>query len=136
MLLMPFGTTGAHHRMHHPLCSIERERGYISVNHSTSAVNLESEWVAFNEKFATSRVFLSSTCLVKPFSLLLFGGSMMIHHLDRKAVIDDRIELNIVAQTAVMFRELRHKLTLLLNELIEVSDKSLKDDALINGIVK
>lgn len=114
----------------------QKERVYFhssSVNHKKK---LEGEWVAFHEKFATSKVFVSSTSLVKPFSLLLFGGSITINHLERKAIIDDRIVLNIAAQTGVMFRELRHKLTILLNEIIEVSDANLKNDALINGIVK
>jgi len=113
-----------------------KERVYFhtsSVNHKKK---LDGEWVAFHEKFATSKVFVSSTSLVTPFSLLLFGGSIVINHLERKAVIDDRIVLNIAAQTGVMFRELRHKLTILLNEIIEVSDANLKNDTLINGIVK
>lgn len=114
----------------------DKERVYFhnsSVNHKKV---LEGEWVAFHEKFATSKVFLSSTSLVHPFSLLLFGGSIAINHLERKVIIDDRIVLNMAAQTGVMFRELRHKLTILLNEIIEVSDANLKNDTLINGIVK
>ena len=112
------------------------ERVYFhnsSVNHKKV---LEGEWVAFHEKFATSRVFLSSTSIVNPFSLLLFGGSIVINHLERKAIIDDRIVLNMAAQTGVMFRELRHKLTMLLDEIIEVINVDSKHDTLIDGIVK
>jgi len=115
----------------------EKERVYFhnsSVNH---AKELDGEWVAFHEKFATSKTFVSSTCLVKPFSLLLFGGSIVIQHLERKAVIDDWMILNVAAQTGIMFRELRHKLAILLNERVDgvVSEDYLKNDSLINGIV-
>jgi len=130
-------TTGAARNTTPPaLFDKDKERVYFHKSSVNYKKVLEGEWVAFHEKFATSRVFVSSTSLVSPFSLMLFGGSIVIDHLERKAIIDDRIVLNIAAQTGLMFRELRHKLTALLNEIIGVSDANLKHDTLIDGIVK
>ncbi len=81
-----------------------------STNHKTKRI-LDSEWVLFQEKFATSKTFVSTTSLIKPFSLLLFGESIRVHHAERKVVVDDWIELNISAQVSVMFRELKSALS-------------------------
>jgi len=105
-----------------------------SVNHKK--VDLQSEWVAFFEKFETSRVYISSTSLVKPFAILLFGKSVIVKHLDKKVVVDDWIELNIAAKTGVMFRELRHEVDSLLKNMIEnISGSSEKGDKILDGII-
>mmetsp|Transcript_5752 Transcript_5752/g.16586 ORF Transcript_5752/g.16586 Transcript_5752/m.16586 type:complete len:1474 (-) Transcript_5752:147-4568(-) len=105
-----------------------------SVNHKKIA--LDSEWVVFYEKFATSRVYISATSLVRPFSILLFGRSLVVKHLDRKVVVDDWIELNIAAQTGVMFSNLRQEVDVLLKEMIQnPNDSHGKGNRMIRGIV-
>lgn len=108
-----------------------------SINHHK--VDLESEWVIFHEKFATRKVFVTATSLIKPFGLLLFAKSIKVIHTERKVVIDDWIELNIAAQIGVMFRELQKKVTNMLKDMItniNKNDYSKDRNSLIEGIVK
>jgi len=95
----------------------------------------DSEWVVFHEKFATSKTFVSTTTFVQPFSLLLFGESVVVRHTERKVIIDDWIVLHIPAQAGVMFRELRRKLSTLLKERMDGEDFKKQTDTIINGLV-
>lgn len=117
-----------------------KERVYFhrsSVNFRMSN-GLPSEWVAFHEKFATHRVYVAATSYVHPFALLLFGGTVVVKHAERKVLVDDWIELSIAAQTGVLFRELRHEIDSLLKMMIEkantVEDKM--GETMVNGIIK
>jgi ATP-dependent RNA helicase DHX57 len=107
----------------------KQERLFIhssSVNAKTPA-HLPSSWVAFHEKFGTSnRVSVSTTCFVHPFSLMIFGGSLVVKHTERKVCLDEWIELGIAAKTGVMFRELRKQVDLLLKAVIEGADSKTK----------
>ena len=96
-----------------------------------------SEWVVFQEKFATSKTYVSTTSLIKPFSLLLFGESIVVRHVERKVTVDGWIELNTPAQIGVMFRELRCALSKVIQERMDRS-KACDERAgkIINGICK
>jgi hypothetical protein len=96
------------------------------VNAKTPA-HLPSSWIAFHEKFGTSnRVSVSTTCFVHPFSLMIFGGSLVVKHTERKVCLDEWIELGIAAKTGVMFRELRKQVDLLLKDVIKGADSKTK----------
>ncbi len=98
---------------------------------------IESEWVIYHEKFATHKVYVSTTSPVKPFSLLLFGKSIQVQHLDRKVIVDGWIELKLPAQTGVIFRELRKEMSKVLNNHISnVHVKKTEDNTLVDGIIK
>jgi len=107
--------------------------------HSTSVnynkKNLPSSWIVFHEKFATGRVSVSNTGMVKPFSLLLFGGKIIVKHSERGVIIDDWIELSCAAKTSVMFRELRNEIDFVLKDMIERVKMSDVGESLIDGIV-
>lgn len=122
------------HKDDPPLLFHKREQLYF---HSSSANHkkkiLEEEWIVFHEKFGSGRTTVSATTPIHPFSLLLFGGSIQVKHLDRKVIVDDWIELDIAAQTGVMFRELRQKLNTVLAEKIESPDAEAGE--IIQGIV-
>jgi HrpA-like RNA helicase len=104
-----------------------------SVHHNKKKV--DSEWVIYHEKFATHKAFVSTTCLIKPFSILLFGKSIEVQHLERKVLVDGWIELGIPAQTGVMFQVLREAMSKVLNNRIS-SVGEREDDTLIDGIIK
>ena len=106
-----------------------------SVNHNK--VNFENEWIVFHEKFATRKVFVTVTSTLHPFSLLIFGKSIRVLHTERKAIIDDWIELNVAAQISVMFRELRKKVDIVLQEMVNNvgKEKNPNDDRILQGII-
>ena len=119
-----------------PLLWHKSEQLYIhssSVNHRRKV--LEEEWIVFHEKFSSGRTTVSATTPIHSFALLLFGGTVHVSHLDRKVFVDDWIELKVAAQTGVMFRELRRKLSVVLTERIESPD-SQQDQEIVDGIVQ
>ncbi|CAD6260852.1 unnamed protein product [Miscanthus lutarioriparius] len=86
-----------------------------SVNHSLKAV--QYPFLVFLEKVETTKVFLRDTSVVSPYSLLLFGGSMVIQHQTGVVVTDGWLRLSAAAQTAVLFKQLRITLDAVLKEL-------------------
>ncbi|KAG2566262.1 hypothetical protein PVAP13_7NG205600 [Panicum virgatum] len=86
-----------------------------SVNHSLKAVRYP--FLVFLEKVETTKVFLRDTSVISPYSLLLFGGSMVIQHQTGVVVIDGWLRLSATAQTAVLFKQLRITLDAVLKEL-------------------
>jgi len=86
-----------------------------SVNHSLKAV--QYPFLVFLEKVETTKVFLRDTSVISPYSLLLFGGSMVIQHQTGVVVIDGWLRLSATAQTAVLFKQLRITLDAVLKEL-------------------
>lgn len=125
----------------------KQERLFVhssSVNAKTTA-HLPSTWIAFHEKFGTAnRVSVSTTCFVHPFALMLFGGSIVVKHTERKVCLDEWIEVGMAAKTGVMFRELRKQVDHLLKAVIEDTDSSSSKSAtremeatkMVNGIVQ
>jgi HrpA-like RNA helicase len=114
-----------------------KERVHIhksSVN-SAKMSCLPSEWVVFYEKFATHRVYISDTTFVHPFSLLLFGGPLLVKHREKRVMVGEWIEIPVAAQTGVLFRELRTKMDRLLTEMMEQPHANECKD-LTSGIVK
>jgi len=106
--------------------------------HATKKRFLSSEsWVIFHEKFGTpSRTSVSTTAFVHPFALLLFGGSVEVKHRERMVVIDDWMSIGMSAQTGVILRELRNRMGILLQRMIERADSNEKlDSSMIEGII-
>jgi len=108
----------------------------LSFHKSSTNFNksLSTEWILFQEKFATSKTFVSTTSVIQPFCLLLFGHSV-VKHLERKVVIDGWIQLDMAAQVAVMFRELKYALAKGIEERME-SNVGAKIEVIIDGICR
>mmetsp|Transcript_14996 Transcript_14996/g.36596 ORF Transcript_14996/g.36596 Transcript_14996/m.36596 type:complete len:557 (-) Transcript_14996:1528-3198(-) len=91
-----------------------------SVNSKRKHFGSSNQWVVFHEKLGTAnRTSVSTTCLVHPFALLLFGGTVEVKHLDRTVLVDDWMTIAVAAQTGVILRELRKKVDSLLQRMIE-----------------
>mmetsp|Transcript_1878 Transcript_1878/g.3299 ORF Transcript_1878/g.3299 Transcript_1878/m.3299 type:complete len:334 (+) Transcript_1878:299-1300(+) len=97
---------------------------------------LPSEWIMFHEKFATGRTTVSVTSPVNAIALILFGGKVVVKHVEREVVVDEWIVLGMAAQTGVMLRALRGKLDNVLQSKIEQVDGSEDSDDLIDGIIQ
>ncbi|CAA7028259.1 unnamed protein product [Microthlaspi erraticum] len=81
-------------------------------------------FLVFLEKVETHKVYLRDTTIVSPFSILLFGGSINVHHQSGSVTIDGWLKLAAPAQTAVLFKELRLTLHSILRDLIRKPEKS------------
>ena len=104
----------------------KEERLYFhdaSVNSKKKQFKGKNNWVVFHEKFGTpSRVSVSTTALVHPMALLLFGGSdVVLKHVDRLMILDGWIRIRMGAQLGVILMDLRKQLDLMLEKLIDQS---------------
>ncbi|XP_057861727.2 DExH-box ATP-dependent RNA helicase DExH7, chloroplastic isoform X2 [Cryptomeria japonica] len=88
-----------------------------SINHMTS--EFRYPFMVFLEKVETTKIFLRDTTIISPYALLLFGGPINIQHQTGTVVVDGWLRMNAPAQTAVLFKELRHTLCSILQELIQ-----------------
>jgi hypothetical protein len=82
-----------------------------SVNVSKKKLTQDQMWVVFFEKFGTPhRITVSTTCFINSMPLLLFGGAVVVKHMERKVVVDDWMEVAMAAQVGVLLRQLREQL--------------------------
>ena len=104
-----------------------------STNASKKRFTNSENWLVFHEKFGTAtRTSISTTAFVHPIALILFGGSVVVNHTERTVTIDEWMNITMAAQTGCILRELRNKMNLLLQGMIEGSTAN--DLALIDGI--
>jgi ATP-dependent RNA helicase DHX29 len=87
-----------------------------SINSNFKA--FQNPFLVFLEKVETNKVYLRDTTIVSPFSILLFGGSINVHHQSGSVTIDGWLKVAAPAQTAVLFKELRLTLHSILKDLI------------------
>jgi ATP-dependent RNA helicase DHX29 len=93
----------------------------VSVHRSSfngALKSFTSPWLIYHEKFTTTRVYVSPTSVVSPYALLLFGGPLSVDHLNNRVVIDEWIDFQCPARTAVLFKKMRVCLVDVLEELI------------------
>ncbi|CAD5315786.1 unnamed protein product [Arabidopsis thaliana] len=94
-----------------------------SINKNCKA--FQYPFIVFLEKLETKKVvYLQDTTVVSPFPILLFGGSINVHHQSGSVTIDGWLKLTAPAQTAVLFKELRLTLHSILKDLIRKPEKS------------
>ncbi|KAL9309993.1 DExH-box ATP-dependent RNA helicase DExH7 [Arabidopsis thaliana] len=93
-----------------------------SINSNFKA--FQNPFLVFLEKVETNKVYLRDTTIVSPFSILLFGGSINVHHQSGSVTIDGWLKVAAPAQTAVLFKELRLTLHSILKDLIRKPEKS------------
>ena len=67
----------------------------------------------------STRVYLHDSTLITPYPLLLFGGALKVSHSKRRASLDGLgAEFVIAPRTAVVFKELRRHMDVMLTALI------------------
>ncbi|XP_024004322.1 DExH-box ATP-dependent RNA helicase DExH4, chloroplastic [Eutrema salsugineum] len=103
-------------------------RREVHIDHTSINKNCKAfqyPFLVFFEKVESKKlVYLRDTTIVSPFSILLFGGSVDVHHQSGTVTIDGWLNLAAPAQTAVLFKELRLTLHSILKDLIQKPEKS------------
>ena len=69
-----------------------------------------SPWLVYLEKVATSKVFVRDCTMVPPYALLLFGGTLVVRHAERKLVVDGWIKFEADAKVGVLVKRARFHL--------------------------
>ncbi|XP_015875842.3 DExH-box ATP-dependent RNA helicase DExH7, chloroplastic isoform X1 [Ziziphus jujuba] len=105
---------------------------------NSSLKEFRHPFLVFLEKVETNKVFLRDTTIVSPYSILLFGGFINVHHQTGIVAIDGWLKLSAPAQTAVLFKELRLTLHSILRELIrkpEDANVNVVSNDVVNSII-
>ncbi|EFJ19934.1 hypothetical protein SELMODRAFT_177444 [Selaginella moellendorffii] len=116
-----------------------RREVYVHPSSINSKVKeFQHPFLVFHEKVETSRVYLRDTTVLSPFALLLFGGSIKVQHQVGYATVDDWMKIDVPARTAVLFKELRSSLDLLLSELTKSPQglSSARGKEVVNSVLK
>eukprot|EP00658_Telonema_sp_P-2_P080517 TRINITY_DN8026_c0_g1_i3.p1 TRINITY_DN8026_c0_g1~~TRINITY_DN8026_c0_g1_i3.p1 ORF type:complete len:470 (+),score=109.64 TRINITY_DN8026_c0_g1_i3:155-1564(+) len=93
----------------------------VSANHGVP--EFEADWMVYNEKVKSSKVFVHDTSLVTPFQLLLFGGrEMVVDYAQRQLVVDKWMRFTMAPTTASLLKRLRASVDQLLNQLLETDE--------------
>lgn len=82
-----------------------------------------TRWLAYFAKVETTKVFVRDSTMVSPYALLLFGGDIDVRHQREEMTIDKWMVFKSAPRVAVLARELRRELDVLL--LQKFSDSSL-----------
>ena len=115
--------------------------GEVSL-HPTSVVfgceKFATRFLVFHEKVKTTKVYLRDATLVTPYPLLLFGGKIKVDHERQVATCDGWIRFRASARVAVLFKNLRKELDLVLMAKIAAPGMRVADGAkeLVRTIVE
>jgi ATP-dependent RNA helicase DHX57 len=78
----------------------------------------ESPWLVYHSLVSTTKLFVQDTSMIHPKGLLLFGGTMEVLHDKKQILMDNWIRFRAPAQIAVLIREMRKALDVVLQEMI------------------
>eukprot|EP00466_Bigelowiella_natans_P020309 jgi/Bigna1/81883/fgenesh1_pg.85_\ len=76
-------------------------------------------FLIYHEKVKTSKVYLRDATMITPYSLLLFGGNIMVSHAEGSVTVDSWIKFNVPPAHAVLIHKLRLEIASLLQRKIE-----------------
>ena len=108
-----------------------------STNASKKRFQSSEKWIVFHEKFGTThRTSVATTAFIHPFALCLFGGTVVVKHMERKVIIDGWIELQMAAQVGVFLREIRKQLDSYLQKVFEQKDAEEQDEKVDNDMIE
>ena len=95
-----------------------------------------SRLLMYLERVKTSAVFVRDCTPVSPYPVLLFGGSLTVHHSQGVIVVDDLYPFNASPKVGVLIKKLRAALDIMLLSKIEQPDQDLSSSSgyIINAI--
>ena len=93
-------------------------------------------YLVYREKVETSRVFVRDSTVVPPYSLLLFGGNLVVNHEKGELVVDGCIVFKAPARVGVLVRELQELLRELLLEKIALPTLDISASPVMEAILR
>eukprot|EP00057_Strongylocentrotus_purpuratus_P033896 XP_793172.4 PREDICTED: ATP-dependent RNA helicase DHX29 [Strongylocentrotus purpuratus] len=119
------------------VCRADTTKGPVTVHPSSVNRNLGTDgWMLFSERVKLSRVYIRESSLITPYPLLLFGGEIAVHHRERLISVDDWIQFQASAKTAVIFKELRLLLNMFLEKKLANPALQIQDEEVIKALLK
>eukprot|EP00057_Strongylocentrotus_purpuratus_P032350 XP_787344.2 PREDICTED: ATP-dependent RNA helicase Dhx29 [Strongylocentrotus purpuratus] len=119
------------------VCRADTTKGPVTVHPSSVNRHLGTNgWMLFSERVKLSRVYIRESSLITPYPLLLFGGEIAVHHRERLISVDDWIQFQASAKTAVIFKELRLLLNMFLEKKLANPALQIQDEEVIKALLK
>lgn len=115
----------------------DRIRGRVFIHPSSinfSAGKFESGWLVYSDIMETSKIFIRECSMVPVYSVLLFGGSIVVEHEKGLIVVDNWASFKAPARIGVLVRELRREVSRLLEEKIENPTKEIAGSKLVDAM--
>lgn len=78
----------------------------------------ETGWLVYSELVKTSKVFVRDVTMVPAYGVLLFGGNIDVHHEQGLVIVDGWAKFKAPARIAVLIRELRTQVSMVLSQKI------------------
>lgn len=82
----------------------------------------------------TSKLFVHDLTMIPPYSLLLFGGTISIQHLEGTITVDSWLKFTAPARVGVLVQRLRSYIDGLLEKKFEQPELLLNEDPVMNGV--
>jgi HrpA-like RNA helicase len=118
-----------------------RRKGEVYLHPSTIAFNqmgLDTRFCCYHEIVKTSKTYARDATTVSPFAMLLFGGSLKVHHAHGIVSIDGWLRFRLDAKPATLIKYLRDQMEkILLQKIVNPQDEvfdSTEGRALIESI--
>lgn len=96
----------------------------------------ESPWLVFTEKVKTSKVFLRESTMIPAYALLLFGGEIKVKHERQAITVDGWLQFEAPARIAVLIRELRLKLDMILLDKIQQPAVDISSSPVVTALIQ
>ena len=106
----------------HDRYTTRTEEVYIhpgSVNWEQGSLSKKDNWLMYNEKQMTSKMYMYDTNVVTPYSLFLFGNNLTFNYVENVIQVDEWIEFTSTAETYTIFKRLRDELNRIWMEKIQ-----------------
>uniref|UniRef100_A0A2C9JGM8 RNA helicase n=1 Tax=Biomphalaria glabrata TaxID=6526 RepID=A0A2C9JGM8_BIOGL len=115
------------------VCLVNTSQGVAQVHPSSvnRHLNASGSWMIYHEKVKVSQVYLRTTSIVTPYSLLLFGGAIDVQHTQKLVLLDSWIQFKAMAKTGVIFKEVRLLLNSILEKKLQTPSLNISDCPLI-----
>jgi len=95
----------------------------------------EYPYLVYFQKLRTSKVYIVDSTMVSPYSLLLFGGEIEVNHRQECISVDHWIQFRAPARIAVLIREIRKAVDILLQKKIDNATFEISSNPLIQLLI-
>lgn len=112
----------------------DRVKGRVFMHPSSvnfTAGKFESGWLVHTEMVETSKVFVRECSMVPVYAMLLFGGEVTVDHEKSALMVDGWARFQASAKVGVLVRELRARLSQLMEYKVRCPESDVTRDPVI-----
>lgn len=116
----------------------ERHKGRVfvhpgSINHPVT--KYDTEWMVYSDIAETSKVFVRQCTSIPVYALLLFGGSIQVHHTQGKVSVDTWAKVVAAPKVGALVSALKLRQDALLSVKLENPEMQLSQNAIVTVMI-